>query len=206
MKKVDLKNLQKIADEKTINTYIKNFEGVLPEVNLNKRIIREYVDQMLDIDLDKKFGDFIVKMRDMYHKKKQANPLKAKKRFVVGMREIEKHIRLDEVKCLFIVPNIEKVEGENSLDDRILKIFKDCEMKNIPKIFGMNKFKLGKLSRKKHSCVSMLAFLNVEGFEREFRELIEFADKFRIKFYENYKSQKETFKDNQFINSELFNI
>ena len=204
LKKVDLRSLRKIADEKTIESYIKTFEGILPDVNINKRIIREYVDQILDNEVDKKFGDFIVKMRDLYNKKKQLNPLKAKKRFVVGMREIEKFIRLDEVKCLFIVPNIEKVEGEHSLDDRLYKIFKDCQTKNIPKVFGMNKFKLGKLARKKYSCVSILAFVNVEGFEREFRELLEFAEKYRKKFYENYKNQKDEFKNNRFIDYELF--
>jgi selenocysteine insertion sequence-binding protein 2 len=160
----------------------------------------------LDYELDKKFGDFIVKMRDLYYKKKQINPLKAKRRFVVGMREIEKYIRLDEVKCLFVTPNIEKVEGEHSLDDRLYKIFKDCEIKKIPKIFGMNKFKLGKLARKKYSCVSMLAFVNVEGFEREFRDLLEYAEKFRNKFYENFRNIKDSFKDNIFINMELFDI
>lgn len=204
LKKVDIKSLKKIADDKIIDTYIKNFEGIIPAINANKRIIREYVDQILDSELDKKFGDFIVKMRDLYYKKKQNNPLKAKRRFVVGMREIEKYLRLDEVKCLFVVPNIEKVEGENSLDDRLAKIFKDCETKKIPKIFGMNKFKLGKLARKKYSCVSMLAFVNVEGLEREFRDLIEFAEKFKRNFYEKYKGQRDMFKDNRFINIELY--
>jgi ribosomal protein L7Ae-like RNA K-turn-binding protein len=143
-------------------------------------------------------------MREIYFKKKGTNPLKAKRRFVVGMREIEKFIRLEEVKLLFIVPNIEKIEGENSLDERLIKIFKECDLKKIPKFFGLNKFKLGKLARKKHSSVSLIAFINVEGFEREFRDLIEFAEGFRQKFYDKHKNEKELFANNKFINFSLF--
>jgi hypothetical protein len=206
LKKVNIKNLQKISESNLISDYINKYEGIQPGTNINKKVIREYVDQILDPEVDKKFGDFIVKMRDIYYKKKATNPLKAKRRFVVGMREIEKFLRLEEVKCLFIVPNIEKVEGEHSLDERLLKIFSQCEKKGIPKFFGLNKFKLGKLARKKHSSVSMLAFVNVEGFERDFRELTESLEKYKKMFYEKFNEKREIFKDNKFISQELFDV
>jgi hypothetical protein len=104
------------------------------------------------------------------------------------------------------VPNIEKVEGKNSLDDRLLKILKDSSSKSIPVFYGMNKFNLGKASRKKHSCVSILAFINVEGFEREFKTLIEFADEFRKQFYQKFNEQRKSFEENKFINMALFDI
>ena len=96
LKKISLKQLQKISGNKSfMNEYIKNFEGLQPGTNFNKKIIREYVDQILSPEFDKKFSDFVEKIREMYFKKKQLNPLKAKKRFVVGMREVEKYIRLE---------------------------------------------------------------------------------------------------------------
>jgi hypothetical protein len=70
----------------------------------------------------------------------------------------------------------------------------------------MNKFTLGSASRKKHSCVSILAFINIEGFEREFRNLIEYAEDFRKQFYQKYNNQRELFTDNKFINMSLFDI
>lgn len=206
LKKINIKNLQKVADQELLKEYIQKFEGIQPETNFNSKIIREYVDQILDKEVDKKFGDFIVKMRDIYFKKKASNPLKAKRRFVVGMREVEKHIKLEDVKCLFIVPNVEKVEGENSLDERLLKIFKDCGKQTIPIIFGLNKFKLGKLARKKNSAVSVLAFINVEGFEREFKDLLDFCERFRQMFYQKYNDKREIFADNKFINIALFDV
>lgn len=205
-KKVNIKNLQKVSESNLMSEYIYKYEGIQAGTNINKKVIREYVDQILDPEVDKKFGDFIVKMRDIYYKKKITNPLKAKRRFVVGMREIEKYLRLEEVKCVFIVPNIEKVEGRHSLDERLLKIFSQCDKKGIPKFFGLNKFKLGKLARKKHSSVSILAFVNVEGFERDFREMTESLEKYKKMFYEKFYVQRESFKDNKFINQELFNI
>ena len=69
----------------------------------------------------------------------------------------------------------------------------------------MNKFSLGKASRKKYSCTSILALINVEGFEKEFRSLIEFASEFRKQFYQKYNNDRELFKENKFINMELFN-
>lgn len=205
-KKVNIKNLQKVSESNLMSEYIYKYEGIQAGTNINKKVIREYVDQILDPEVDKKFGDFIVKMRDIYYKKKISNPLKAKRRFVVGMREIEKYLRLEEVKCVFIVPNIEKVEGEHSLDERLLKIFSQCDKKGIPKFFGLNKFKLGKLARKKHSSVSILAFVNVEGFERDFRDMTESLEKYKKMFYEKFYAQRESFKDNKFINQHLFNI
>jgi ribosomal protein L7Ae-like RNA K-turn-binding protein len=206
LKKISLKSLNKIADQKLVKTYVQRYEGIAPDSNVNKKIIREYVDQILDNEFDKRFSDFVVKMRDIYFKKKLLNPLKVKKRFVVGMREIEKYLKLEEVKLVFFVPNIEKVEGENSLDSRILKILKECDKKNVPRFFGLNKFKLGKIARKKHSNVSILAFINVEGFEREFSDLIELGQKFIKNFYEKYQDKKDMFVNNKFIDMNSFDL
>lgn len=57
---------------------MKNFEGI--ENPKQKHLIREYVDQILDKKLDEKFSNFIIKLRDLYYKKKTNAPLKAKKK------------------------------------------------------------------------------------------------------------------------------
>jgi hypothetical protein len=95
IKKINIKNLQKISDGEFIQDYVNKYEGVLPGSNYKKKFIREYVDQILSTDLDKKFSDFIIRMREIYFKKVQQNPLKAKKRYIVGLREIEKFLRLE---------------------------------------------------------------------------------------------------------------
>ena len=116
-----------------------------------------------------------------------------------------RELRLKEILCLFIVPNIEKVTNEkNNLDDRILKIINDCREMKIPILFGLNKFKLGKIARKKNSSVSMLGIINVEGMENELKNIVELGKSFREKWYKENSKNKEKFKDNKYIQFDLF--
>ena len=219
---LDLVNL--LLTEEQANNFFKKYEGISKysqstkkeEHNnkkndndnnnkVSKKPVREYVDQILDKNFEKIFSNFIIKLRDVYYKKKAIAPLKAKKRIVLGMREIEKHIKLNEVLVLFVVPYIEKVvEIKNSLDDRLISIFEECHKKEIPIFFGLNKFKLGQISRKKISSISMLGIINVEGMENDLKNIIKLGNELRKKWYlENY-NQKESFNDNKFIKFDLF--
>ena len=201
--KITINQLKTILPKEDLEEYMKNFEGI--ENPKQKHLIREYVDQFLDNKLDEKFSNFIIKLRDLYYKKKTNAPLKAKKRFVVGMREIEKYLRLKELLCLFIVPNIEKVKDEkNSLDLRILDIINKCRTNEIPILFGLNKYKLGKISRKKISCVSMLGIVDVKGLEKELKDIVEYGEHFRRDWYIKNYNNKDQFKDNQYILMDTF--
>jgi hypothetical protein len=203
--KINFNQLQTFIPEDIMKKYLNEFEGL--QNPSQKKIVREYVDQVLDKNLDNKFAAFIEKLRDIYYRKKANAPLKAKKRFVVGMREIEKYIKLGQVLCLFVVPNIEKVINvKNALDERIQKIFLSCKNQSIPIFFGLNKFKLGNVARKKMSCVSMLGFINVEGFENDLKALIECGEKLRKEWYTKHYEKKEEFRCNSFISFELFEI
>ena len=203
--KINFNQLQTFIPEDIMKRYLNEFEGL--QNPSQKKIVREYVDQVLDKSLDNKFAAFIEKLRDIYYRKKANAPLKAKKRFVVGMREIEKYIKLGQVLCLFVVPNIEKVVNvKHALDERILNIFVSCKSKTIPIFFGLNKFKLGNVARKKMSCVSMLGFINVEGFENDLKALIECGEKLRKEWYVKHYDKKEEFRNNSFISFELFEI
>lgn len=205
IEKINLNQIQTFIPEDIMKKYLQEYEGI--QNPSQKKIIREYVDQVLDKTLDTKFSSFIEKLRDLYYKKKTVAPLKVKKRFVVGMREIEKFIRLNQLLCLFVVPNIEKVSGDkNSLDERLLKIFCMCRGNGIPIFFGLNKFKLGKAARKKMSCVSMLGFINVEGFENDLKGLIKFGEQFRKEWYIKHYDEKEELSKNKFIQYNLFEI
>ena len=203
--KINFNQLQTFIPEDIMKKYLNEFEGL--QNPSQKKIVREYVDQVLDKNLDNKFAAFIEKLRDIYYRKKANAPLKAKKRFVVGMREIEKYIKLGQVLCLFVVPNIEKVINvKNALDERVQKIFVSCKNQSIPIFFGLNKFKLGNVARKKMSCVSMLGFINVEGFENDLKALIECGEKLRKEWYIKHYDKKEEFRHNSFISFELFEI
>lgn len=144
--KINLTSLEKIADKDVINKYIEEVEGLQPGFNYKNKVIREYVDQELSSELDVKITDFIVKIRDLYFKKKQKEPLKAKKRLVVGMREVEKYLKLEYVKCVIIIPNIEKIadyeeksksEDEEDLDEKEENQNAD-EIKKKPVVYSLS--------------------------------------------------------------------
>ena len=210
--KIDLSLINQLLPEEQANSFIKKYAGISKAENskdLNdktaKKPIREYVDQILDKNFEKIFSDFITKLRDVYYKKISVAPLKAKKRIVVGMREIEKSIKLKNILLLFVVPYIEKVEGvKNSMDQRIMDIFENCRKNEIPVFFGLNKFKLGQIARKKISSISMLGIINVEGMENELKNIIKMGNELRKQWYlENYE-KKEILKDNKFIKQDNF--
>ena len=203
--KINLSLINKLLPEEEANSFIKKYAGINECPKSTKKPIREYVDQILDKDFEEVFSNFIIKLRDIYYKKKSIAPLKAKKRIVLGMREIEKNIKLKNILLLFVVPYIEKVvEVKNSMDERILNIFENCRKNEIPIFFGLNKFKLGQIARKKISAISMLAIVNVEGMENELKNIIKIGNELKKKWYlENYED-KDNFKDNKFIKQDNF--
>ena len=205
--KINLSVINKLLPEEEANSFIKKYTGIKEYEKTSKKPIREYVDQILDKNFEEIFSNFIIKLRDIYYKKKSIAPLKAKKRIVLGMREIEKSIRLKNILLLFVVPYIEKVEGvKNSMDERVLNIFENCRKNEIPIFFGLNKFKLGQIARKKISAISMLGIVNVEGMENELKNIIKIGNELRKKWYiENYE-KKEYFKDNKFIKQDNFEL
>ena len=205
--KINLSVINKLLPEEEANSFIKKYTGIKEYEKTSKKPIREYVDQILDKNFEEIFSNFIIKLRDIYYKKKSIAPLKAKKRIVLGMREIEKSIKLKNILLLFVVPYIEKVEGvKNSMDERVLNIFENCRKNEIPIFFGLNKFKLGQIARKKISAISMLGIVNVEGMENELKNIIKIGNELRKKWYiENYE-KKEYFKDNKFIKQDNFEL
>jgi len=49
----------------------------------------------------------------------QKDPLKAKmkRRLVMGIREVTKHLKLKKLKCVIVSPNLEKIQSKGELTD-----------------------------------------------------------------------------------------
>ena len=56
------------------------------------------------------------------------------------------------------------------------------------------------------SCVSMLGFINGEGFENDLKGLISFGEQFRKEWYIKHYNEKEELLKNKFIQYNLFEI
>ena len=46
----------------------------------------------------------------------QRDPIKAKakKRYVCGLREVAKHLKLRRIKCIVVPPNLDKIQSEGT--------------------------------------------------------------------------------------------
>ena len=93
-------------------------------------------------------------------------------------------------------------DKSSALDDRIYNIIWHCRRNNIPFFYCLNKHKLGKACRKKHSTISIAAIVNIEGLEREFKILVNECELQRINFYKN--NLKKDYENNKFMDLCMF--
>ena len=60
-------------------------------------------------------------------------------------------------------------------------IIKKKKKRKLKIFFGLNKFKLGQIARKKISAISMLGIINVEGMENELKNIIKIGNELKKK-------------------------
>ncbi len=78
---------------------------------------------------------------------RKQNKMLNKKRYIVGLREVNKHLRAGEVKMVILATDLEKVEGENGTDQVVAELIHNCRKMKVPLVFSMTKKKLGCLSK-----------------------------------------------------------
>lgn len=87
--------------------------------------IREYVDMIQNADLEQSLFAFIMKLKKLYYNRKM-NPTKkgkttrqVKKRYIIGLKEIIKHLIAENLKMVILAVNMEQVEDDNGLDQMV---------------------------------------------------------------------------------------
>lgn len=73
--------------------------------------------------------------------RKQMRP--AKKRYIIGLNEVFKHLQAGNLNCVIIATDLEKVEIEKGVDDLVCQIAEICRKRKIPLVFSMNRYRLG---------------------------------------------------------------
>lgn len=120
-----------ILEEEILNRLSKQSDSlaqVLPHLDSNtlrKGEVREYVDLAIDKNLDELTVNLLLKLKELYFKRKLKVPKgrkqmrPAKKRYIVGLNEVLKHLQAGNLTCVIIATNLEKVEIEKGIDDLI---------------------------------------------------------------------------------------
>lgn len=94
-----------------------------------KKSTRDYVDLVQTPDLESSLFALIQKLKKLYFNRKQ-NPnhkkgkaaRNLKKRYIVGMKEVMKHLNAENLKMVIVAINLERVDGDKGLDDMVYNI------------------------------------------------------------------------------------
>ncbi|XP_050404547.1 selenocysteine insertion sequence-binding protein 2-like [Patella vulgata] len=147
-------------------------------LKIHSRRYREYCTQILDKDIDNcclQFLQNLVRYQDkQYHK--DPKKAKTKRRIVLGLREVTKHLKLMKIKCVIISPNLEKIQSKGGLDDALNNILNMCTEQEVPYVFALGRRALGRACAKLVP-VSVVGVFNYEGSEKQFWRLIELTQK-----------------------------
>ncbi|CAH1790315.1 unnamed protein product [Owenia fusiformis] len=149
-------------------------------LKIHSRRFREYCNQVLDKDIDAcctiLLQDLVRFQDRLYHK----DPVKAKskRRIVLGLREVTKHLKLRKIKLVIISPNLERIQSKGGLDDALNNIIALCAEQDIPFLFALGRRALGRACAKLVP-VSVVGVFNYEGSEENFHNLMALTERAR---------------------------
>ncbi|NXS54785.1 SEBP2 protein, partial [Brachypteracias leptosomus] len=90
----------------------KQLTSNLPKIH--SRNFRDYCSQVLSKEVDSCVTDLLRELVRFQDRLYQKDPVKAKikRRLVMGLREVLKHLKLKKLKCVIISPNCEKIQSK----------------------------------------------------------------------------------------------
>jgi len=105
-------------------------------------------------------GD-LVRFQDQHHAR-DPEKAKARRRYVVGLREAKKFLTVRKVQLLLLAPDLERIDSKGGLNDVVVELQKLADNYECPVIYTMGRRKLGKACLRKVP-ISCVAVLNYQG-------------------------------------------
>lgn len=172
-----------------------------PSSNLPKihsRRFREYCSQVLSKEVDTCVTELLkelVRFQDRLYLK---DPVKAKtkRRLVMGLREVLKHLKLKKLKCIIISPNCEKIQSKGGLDDTLQTIINCAYEQNVPFVFALNRKALGRCVNKAVP-VSVVGIFSYDGAQDHFHKLYDLTMKARQDYKDMINSSQKQKEDEE---------
>ncbi|XP_064355876.1 selenocysteine insertion sequence-binding protein 2-like isoform X1 [Dromaius novaehollandiae] len=169
---------QGIKDSTESSTASKQLNSSLPKIH--SRRFRDYCSQVLSKEVDSCVTDLLKELVRFQDRLYQKDPVKAKikRRLVMGLREVLKHLRLKKLKCVIISPNCEKIQSKGGLDETLHNII-DCACEqNIPFVFALNRKALGRCVNKAVP-VSVVGIFSYDGAQDHFHRMVQLTTEAR---------------------------
>ncbi|XP_078478270.1 LOW QUALITY PROTEIN: selenocysteine insertion sequence-binding protein 2-like [Lampetra planeri] len=160
---------------------------------VHSRKFREYCSQMLSKDVDQCATALLKELVRFQDRLYQKDPMKArmKRRIVMGLREVLKHLKLRKVKCVIISPNCERVQAKGGLDEALHAIIDTCREQGVPFIFALSRKALGRCVNKMVP-VSLVGIFNYDGAQDHYHKMIELSSEARRAYEVMMSSLEQT--------------
>ncbi|XP_069083653.1 selenocysteine insertion sequence-binding protein 2 [Pleurodeles waltl] len=184
-----------IHDGAALNTPSASANPSLPKIH--SRRFREYCNQVLSKEVDSCVTDLLKELVRFQDRLFQKDPVKAKvkRRLVMGLREVLKHLKLKKLKCVIISPNCEKIQSKGGLDETLQTIIACACEQNIPFVFALSRKALGRCLNKAVP-VSVVGIFSYDGAQDHFHKMCELTMKAREDYNDMISAlEKEQFQD-----------
>uniref|UniRef100_A0A8C8J787 Ribosomal protein eL8/eL30/eS12/Gadd45 domain-containing protein n=1 Tax=Oncorhynchus tshawytscha TaxID=74940 RepID=A0A8C8J787_ONCTS len=147
---------------------------------IHSRKFRDYCSQVLSKDVDECVTNLLKELVRFQDRLYQKDPMKArmKRRLVMGLREVLKHLKLRKVKCVVISPNCERIQSKGGLDEALHTIIDTCREQGVPFVFALSRKALGRCVNKAVP-VSLVGIFNYDGAQDHYHKMIELSSEAR---------------------------
>ncbi|XP_057204247.1 selenocysteine insertion sequence-binding protein 2-like isoform X1 [Triplophysa rosa] len=147
---------------------------------IHSRRFREYCNQVLSKEIDESVTLLLQELVRFQERVYQKEPTKAKakRRLVMGLREVTKHMKLQKIKCVIISPNCEKIQAKGGLDEALYNVIAMAREQEIPFVFALGRKALGRCVNKLVP-VSVVGIFNFSGAEGLFNKLVSLTEEAR---------------------------
>uniref|UniRef100_A0A3P8T1C5 SECIS binding protein 2 n=1 Tax=Amphiprion percula TaxID=161767 RepID=A0A3P8T1C5_AMPPE len=189
---LELNNTNQMAgevDEETDKDETVQHQTTSPEnctahaFKIHSRKFRDYCSQMLSKDVDECVTSLLKELVRFQDRLYQKDPMKArmKRRIVMGLREVLKHLKLRKVKCVIISPNCERIQSKGGLDEALHTIINTCREQGVPFVFALSRKALGRCVNKAVP-VSLVGIFNYDGAQNYYHKMIELSSEARTAY------------------------
>ncbi|XP_073201009.1 selenocysteine insertion sequence-binding protein 2 isoform X3 [Lepidochelys kempii] len=161
-----------LKDSTESSSNLTQLNSSLPKIH--SRRFRDYCSQVLSKEVDSCVTDLLKELVRFQDRLYQKDPVKAKtkRRLVMGLREVLKHLKLKKLKCVVISPNCEKIQSKGGLDETLHTIIGCACEQNIPFVFALNRKALGRCVNKAVP-VSVVGIFSYDGAQDHFHKMVE---------------------------------
>ncbi|XP_061607522.1 selenocysteine insertion sequence-binding protein 2-like isoform X1 [Phyllopteryx taeniolatus] len=159
---------------------------------IHSRRFREYCNQVLSKEIDESVTlllQELVRFQERVYQK-DPNKAKSKRRLVMGLREVTKHLKMCTIKCVIISPNCEKIQAKGGLDEALYNVIAMAREQEIPFVFALGRKALGRCVNKL-VAVSVVGIFNYSGAEGLFDHLVSLTEEARKAYKEMVSSLEQ---------------